>query len=523
MTKLDLETSDQHRARAVAKLNVELSKDIARAKGLAHACGLWDLMRLCYLLRLNRLQMVEPTYTQQMSHADSLAAQLTDDALKYAVALVAQHGDWKNIPSDNWSIKGFDNERVILLSELARQINAKFETLKLLHVAEVKVSGARDEYATLDMAEVASDPKRAMYFDFGIRIERFAMRNKKNLLSIEDLVRKFYMAYADVGEAFEAVNGLTLAEYCEGIVTLAALFQDRAAHALAVIADSQGRVFYDHAKTFVALARSMIFTDAELDEMLSADFRNYLRANSFDASAQNGSELRFHYLSRRPFFLGAGFSILSPELVLDSVFDNAHFTLLENKLSKESYKNTKSGQFLDQIAEVGLVAGYQEVDRDLDLFIGNDPIGDIDLILHNAESGHTLLIEAKNHALPLDVYFATPDAIDGRLEETLDWTRKVERRIESLRGSEPSYVPPGEWDYVVVSRMPEPISHVTSLLILCLDEFEFWLGKNRQPTTFVEVLGEIYKNSSSGISIEELEELHDQGFFLPNFDLNGAA
>jgi hypothetical protein len=514
--------SEDRRARAIAKLKLELSKDIGRATEIAKKFGLWDLLRLCYLLRLNRICVVAPEFRDKMTHADLIANQLTDESLKYAIALVAKHGNWNSDASKIHSIKGFDNERVIKLSEITRYINSKFETEKLLHVADVRVSGERDQDAVLDIHAGLANPERAMYFDFGIRVEQFTMRMKDRLLPMEELVRKLYIDYVDVADLFEIDNGISLSEYCEGIATLGFEMKARGKEANEICANEHGVIFPNEIRVFIATARSMIFTDSEL-QILRPEFLAYLRKHPFEAEQQSDAELRFHYLSRRPFFMGKGFSILSPDLIFDSVLDNAHYTLLESEASKPKYMERKSAQFIDQIVSTASAEGYEEIERDLYLYEGKDTIGDIDLVMRNAESGHTLLIEAKNHALPLDIYSVTPDAIDRHVDRTRDWEKKVKRRISHVQAENSSYPQAGVWDYIVVSRMPEPYSHVTDLLVLSLDEFRFWIKANPRPTVFSELYDAMYKLDRPNISIEELRELQEQKFLLASFDPEAVA
>jgi hypothetical protein len=83
---------DEHRARALRKLRKELAKDIGKAVGIARTCGLWDLLRFCYLLRFNRVLMVVPAYRDRHTAASLAGLHLRDESLKYAIALVAKHG-----------------------------------------------------------------------------------------------------------------------------------------------------------------------------------------------------------------------------------------------------------------------------------------------------------------------------------------------------------------------------------------------------------------------------------------------
>jgi hypothetical protein len=507
-----------HRKRAITKLHLELSKDIGRATEIAKKCGLWDLLRLCYLLRLNRVCMSVPNYRDKMTHADLIATQLGDESLKYSIALVAKYGKWYGDVSQMYDMKGFDNERVIELSELTTYINSKFECEKLLYVADIRVSGERDQDVVLDFESGMANPERTMYLEFGMRVEQFTMRSKDQLLPLKDLIQKLYMEYAEVADLFELNNGISLTAYCEGMERLGFALQERGEKVEPMCANEEGLIFPDQAITFIAMARSMIFTNSELEAILSSEFLAYLHKHPFDADVQSDAELRFHYLSRRPFFMGEEFGILSPDLVFDSLLDNAHFTLLESEVSKQKYMERKSEQFIDQIAFAASLEGYDEVDRDRYLYEGKDTIGDIDLVMRNKESGHTLLIEAKNHALPLDVYFATGDAIDRHVERTRDWERKVKRRINHVRSEDSTYPQIGLWDYIVVSRMPEPYSHLTDLLVLSLEEFQFWIKASPRPTTFSELYSAIYKSSRTNISVEELRELHEQKFVLISFD-----
>jgi hypothetical protein len=205
------------------------------------------------------------------------------------------------------------------------------------------------------------------------------------------------------------------------------------------------------------------------------------------------------------------------------VLDNAHFTLLESEESKQAYMNRKSMQFIDQIVSAASTVGFEEIGRDVYLMEGKNTIGDIDLIMRNKETGNTLLIEAKNHALPLDVYFVSAAAIKRHVDSTRDWEKKVRRRIDHLRGDKSTYPLTEPWDYIIVSRMPEPISHVTDLLVLSLDEFQFWVRENPRLTAFSDIYSAIYIRNRPNMTIEAMQELQQQGFSLVSFDPEEVA
>jgi hypothetical protein len=255
-------------------------------------------------------------------------------------------------------------------------------------------------------------------------------------------------------------------------------------------------------------------TDPELETALSSDFLAYLRRTPFDPNEIADSELRFHYVSRRPFLIGDKFAIFSPELVFDSMLGNTHYTFLESIKSKQKYMELSAVQFIDEIAAVAAHAGYREVGRDIYLKEGKKDIGDIDLFLWNAETDHSLLIEAKNHALPLPVFFRSPVAIDEHVSRNRDWESKVKRRIDHLRGENTSFCVLGAWDYQVVTLMPEPLAHCTDLFVLSIDEFKQWLAENPRPESFSELHNILHVTQSETYSPAEMQKLQSDGFVL---------
>ena len=124
------------------------------------------------------------------------------------------------------------------------------------------------------------------------------------------------------------------------------------------------------------------------------------------------------------------------------------------------------------------------------------------------------MVEGKNHALPLPVYFKSPEAIDKHLARNRDWEDKVKRRIAHLHSTSPSYKVEGPWDYIVVSLMPEPLSHQSDLLILSLEELEQWLLQEPRDLSFANFYENAYKPEEPTMSMEEINRLQKKGYFL---------
>lgn len=509
------DASENHRSRAISKLRAELEKDISRAINIARSCSLWDLLRLLYELRLARLIMVLPEYRQQLSPAGLATFHLNDESMKYAISLAAKHGQWNDFSAITTPLANFDISRVHQLEAVTRHINAKFETEILLNIGEVEVVGERDEDCLINLEAGLRDPKRAMHLKFGLRLENFTRDQKDDSLPILDLINRFRDEYSALSEIYEADNGISIDEYCQGMLDIHNTLVARGMEVEAeLLGEDKDRLDPFLAETFIKLARTFIMTDAEMDASLSPNFLAYLRRIPFDSTAIDDSELRYHYVSRRPFLIGNGFAIFSPELVFDSVLGNTRYTFLESVKSKQKFMKHSAAQFIDKISKVAARAGYHEVGRDIYLKEGKKDIGDIDLFLWNAEEDHSLLVEAKNHTLPLPVYFRSPEAVDEHVSRNRDWESKVQRRITHLRGDDRSFCVLGDWDYLVVSLMPEPLSHVTDILILSLGEFERWLSETPRPSKFSQLHEILHSPNLTSYSLDEMQRMQEEGFVL---------
>lgn len=515
MNSRDQSVSNDHRQRAISKLKFELNVDICGAVREAQSCGLWDLLRLLYEFRLARLCMILPEYREAMSAADVATFHLNDDAMKYAISLAVKHGKWDRLSAINTPLADFDINRVHKLEGLTRYINAKFETEILFNIAEVRVSGARDETCEVDLHAGLCEPSRNMQMQFGLRIEKFTRDAKNDPVPIPQLLERFRRDYSALAELYEQDNGISMEVFCQGMLDIHEHLVAKGFEAEAnLLGDDGDRVNPLLAETFIKLSRTFIMTDIEMEGVLNPEFLAYLRRNPFDPDAVSDSELRYHYISRRPFIIGQGFAIFSPELVFDSVLGNARYTFLESITSKQKFMEQSASQFIDDIASVALVRGYRVIGRDIYLKEGRRDIGDIDLFLWNEELDHCLLIEAKNHMLPLPVYFRNPSAVDEHISRNRDWEMKVQRRISHLKGEGRSFCVIGNWDYLVVSLMPEPLSHVTELLVLSLDEFGSWLSESPRPARFSELHTVLHTPEAAQYSVEELQQMQDEGFLL---------
>jgi hypothetical protein len=254
--------------------------------------------------------------------------------------------------------------------------------------------------------------------------------------------------------------------------------------------------------------RHYIYKEDDLYKLLDKKFKKIIDRLTFDKSLFNENELMFHQITRQPIIkIGNVFFIL-PELLLDSLFTNTHYSLIESKEVKQKYLSKKSSYFLDKISKLAKEHGYEEIEREKDLFQGKKQIGDIDIIFKNSEK-HFLLIEAKDHALPLDVYFKNIEKTNNHLEYLKkEWDKKISRRKKHLEENHKKYDIDKNFTYIAVSKHPEIISHYSNILYLIIREFGEWLKTRKLTENFDEFYNETYSSKQdAGLTIEEIRML----------------
>lgn len=510
-----MDKNSEHKERALRKLRLELENDIELAVKLSQLCEIWELLRLGFLLHICRLQTHLEERRSSMTHGETLSMQLIEDATKYSISIVASNGLWQSGLNDSKKDGLLNNELVNDVLEICQHINAKYEYESLIPIADVTVSGERDQECAIDLSSAMESPERARMISYGYRLENVTFISKNRTLDAEQHLNKFKTDFADIGDLFQLDTGLTIEEYCSGLTSLIRLVQGKIQLAEGKCATlSNGNIDIQHARSFYALARAFIVESEELLGAVGEKFLAYMQRTRFQPQEVSISELRFHYLSRKPYFFGEGFAVIFPSLVLDSIFTNTHFSLLEKLEAKPSYVERRSKWFVDKICATASPFGFIEIARDLYLREGKKNYGDIDLILQHQTTGNYLLVEAKNHALPLDVYFRSHTHTEVHLERTKDWERKVAGRLAYLARHSSEIGITNPYRYIIVTLHPEILSHVSEIMVLSIDEFELWIRAGCEPEKFIDFYTQQYHPEKSNLSDDDVLQLQRDGFAL---------
>lgn len=508
----------EEKNKALKKLRLEINKDIDTAIEMSKQCGLLELLYFIYLLHWTRLLHLFPNAQNRNPEILSIYANTIEESLKYNISLIAKFGHWGFTFRKDENLPFLNNMLLQMFLKQGNLINSKYETESMIQLFEVQVSGERNQQLRIDMSNAETNPDVNILCNYFLRIDEDNDIKKSLKDNQEILIQNFKDEYTPFSDLFEEELGVTIDEFCWLIEQLLLMITDCIKSKEKFFDKlSNGNVDVESDVTFIYFSQCFIQEKDKLLQSFNSKFHPVIERLTFNVDQFNERQLRFHHVTRQPIFEHKPIIVVSPELILDSLFINIHYSLIESGTTKHKYIARQASFFLDKIAEIAKKYGYSEVEREKDLFEGKNQIGDIDIMFKN-DAGHYLLIEAKNHVLPLDIYFKDVIKTNEHLAYLQnEWEKKVTRRVVHLRNNHDKYFIPKDHLYIVVSRFPEIISHYSNLLILSIQEFDVWLQKFQTSISFMAFHDKHYGTRDSKFTIEELEEMQKSNLFFGRF------
>lgn len=503
--------------KALKKLKIEINKNIDSATTMAKSGGLLEFLYFIYQLRLTR---IFHTLSKDSENAEiqNIYTDTTEESLKYVIPLIAKYGHGELLISDDAKRTALNEDIIKNLIPFVTLVNSKYETESLIKLFDVQVFGERNQKLKIDMSNIKTDTDARSLFNYFLRIDEDNSAKKRSKKNKDSLIQSFKEEYLPVSELFEKEIGISVDEFCMLIDQLLKKVTDKIRLKEKLFEKlPNGNVNVESYITFLHFIQCFLEDKEALLNSFEKKFHTVIERLTFKPSSFNERELRFHQVTRQPLFQFDTLFVISPELILDSLFTNIHYSLTEAP-GKQNYMAKKASTFLDKIANIAFKFGYIEVGREIDLFEGKNQIGDIDIMFKNSE-GHFLLIEAKNHMLPMDIYFKDVEKTKEQLTyQQNEWVKKVARRFDHLKSNYTSYGIPEDHLYMVVSRFPEVISHYSDLLILSLEEFEIWLEKFKNITSFTQFYDYHYEADNRKMTREEMNELQNANIIFGRFE-----
>ena len=511
-------TVPNHKERALKKLETEINKDIQKLILGAKICGVFELLHFMYYLHWSRLLHLFPNAETKDKPKLKIFSSSIEESLKFLISLITKYGKSNfNYDKDN-KIEPLNNDLVAELLKLSNLINAKFENFSMINLFDVSVYGERDRYLRIDMSNVQTDKELKNIFNYFVRTDIDNNLKKSESTLHNDLINNFKKEYLPFDDLFVKEIGVTVNEFCDLIDTILNLITERIKEKQDSFPKLEnGNVDIQDYRTFIGFSFCYLIDKKELYDKFESKFHSVLKRLTFVPTEFNENELRFHLVTRRPLIELNNTLAISPELILDSIFTNTHYSLLESSDIKQEYISKKSDYFVNEIVEIANRFGYVETDRELELYERKNQIGDLDVVLKNKD-GHFLIIEAKNHALPLDIYFKDVTKTREHLEYLKDkWESKVIKRKNHLAEKHLSYGIEKNHKYIVVSLFPEIISHFSDILVLSIKEFEMYLENYDLDISFENFYSELYKKYGQQYTEEEIEELRQANIVLGKY------
>ncbi len=507
--KKSLMSKESPREIVTKKLNFEISKKIKAIIDLAKLCGIGELFYYLHYLHAIRLLRIKNEIPDNEKGIVFAQSDQLNDTCKYLIQIIAKHSQKKFVKSKENS-SYINSEFVQLLTELTLEINSNHENLTFITLfKDIKVYGERNRYFQLDMEALEKDPRAKKFFEYGLRIDRENDFFKSDLKTKDNFLNHFKNEYEPYSDLFKTEFNIELSVFLEFIdfviITISSQINENEKY-FAKIDDNL--IDVQAYTTIMNFSKSLVVKKELITEKFGTEINTIIDKLTFDPSKFDENQLRYNLIARQPIIDFGNNLLISPEILLDSLFVNSHYSLLENSESKDIYKAKYSSIFLNSILETSKKYGYEEVNRELDLYEGKNQLGDIDLIIKNS-NGEYLLIEAKNHSLPLDVYFHDFEHTEKRLKTLIkDWEKKVNRRNDHLKSQHSKYGIPDKFKYIIVTKSPEILSHFSSLLVLTIRELDYYLSKNDFVLPFDLIFNDLYKLNERKFTIEQLEKLN---------------
>jgi hypothetical protein len=507
-----IEVSSKAASRAISQTLASIHNDIGAVKRMSKQAIFADLAWLLFALHIVRIRQTDAAFSlPEPIGTDYASLVLLEEGLKYAIQTVTKYGKLTKKLRDPVNYLA---QRVSSLGDLVRRANlihAKYANVSLLGLCHAYVESDSQGRASIDLNAARADPEITPLYDYFRRLE-VHMEVAKQPIPSHQLVESFLASFSGLEDLFEAAFHVSTSSFALVVNHLLDSVIDAfRSRENSFPRAAEDRIDTSHPLSSIIWGESLLIPLSGIDARFGAAAAAALREFLFDKATFDPKNLDYHQVYRTPILpYDSSLIVVSPELLLDSLNSNVHYTLLEaHPKVSEQYKARASHRFVDEISQTCRDHGYEEVARDLQLVDGSTRLGDVDLVARNAK-GHYLLVEAKNHSLPLSVYFKDPIATGRHLSYLRDsWEKPYLRRLAHLTQRAGDYAIPLDFSYIIVSRMPEVLSHFFGHLAITKQELAHLLPIIGTVGSFGEVYTRLYPPGDSLSDEEVANLLHD--------------
>ncbi len=478
---------------AFEKAKLETRKTIDRIKALCNHLSFGELAYCIYYLHVIRILK-----HGELKTIENMSVDRFNDVLKHSISCIYKYSNILDIPKDNYTL---DITKSIYITKIVNHLHSLHETTSFITIMDdVELKGERNQHIKIDLLKIMENPRKKKIFEYVARFQKSIIGEKEKPLFQKKFLNDFTQKYSQYNLISKDIFGLEVREITNKLNDLLNIcVKNMKKNVKNMVHTENGNIDVQHEKTLRQTINSFIIDEKDIIEIFGKNGMRFIRDITFKKSDFKSHELNYHYILRNPLIKIKNKYIVVPELLLDSLFSNFHYTLLENNNYKEKHKKIMSDSFVNEIVNIGSKYGFKYFDSELELYKRKNKLGDIDLILRHESNDFDILIEAKNHAIPIPVYYGDYNAVNKRLEELKEsWEKKVHNRYTHLIENYSKYNIKKDFKYIIVSRYPEVLAHFSDYLVLSLKEFDFFLQNKTAYSNFYDLHAELYKHEDWG-------------------------
>lgn len=468
------------------KANQEIKESIKKIKELCKDFNYGELAYCIYYIHAIRILK-----SPEVNNIQNMTMDRFNDVLYYSVSCIFKYSRISKIQKSNYPI---NLDKSILMTEIANHIHSLYEMYNYLTILdEVTLEGERNQHLKIDLNHIKNNPDKFKSFEYKTRFEKEITAKKSTPLPHSDLLKKFAIKYTQYDSIAYDVFGLNIDEITTKLNTLLNILRENLeSNAMSMPLLENGNIDAQNIETVRLTVKSFIIEEKTILEIFGKNGMKFIDHFTFQTPDFKPHELNFHYILRKPILKIKNEYIIVPELLLDSLFINFHYTIIENTNYVNKHKQIMSDIFVDEIMRIGQNHGFSHFKSNLELYKGKNNLGDIDLVLR--ANGYDILIEAKNHTVPLPVYFGDHEEITIRLKYLQEsWEKKVDNRYKHLLENHDKYGIQKDFKYLIISKYPEILSHHSNFLVLSINEFDFYLKNNASYNNFYDLFHNLYQ------------------------------
>lgn len=470
--------------KAIDKANQEILTRIHTIRAVCkNTLGINELLYLIYILRVDvsaRLYSKDFISNKQINLYAETYKYLLGSILKFA-----------KLDFNDYQTSIINTDFINSLVSMVFNINANHELKSSLTLYDdITFIGENDRYIKIDMSQTINDPIKNRYRQYISRVASLNNIKQMNHINYAQLLEDFKTDYAPYNSFLKQEFGMNSEEIAYALNEIFQIAFNDMNETLDLLPSLEdGSTDYEHPETFTLIAKSFIFEEKVILKLFTKQLLSKL---TFDKKKFDEYQLGYHQIVKQPLIKIDNKFIISLDILLDSLNNTFHYMLLNSINSEQKYKNKYSNLFLDQISNIAKQYHYDEYKRGFELYKSKkNKLGDIDLVLYNEHENQYILIEAKNHALPLSIYFGNYQALKKHLEKLqLEWEKQVYNRDKYLQQHPELFGT--AYKYIIVSNAPEILSHFSDYFVLTLNEFEFYLQNIHTITRVEDIFDTVY-------------------------------